>query len=87
MASDDPSYPVWHLLRTMLPVDLKVPTVASPVSRDEFVEAISSSLPQHIGRSGRLTDLDAKAFSERIGLSGTSLFIVINFVHGVQCAE
>ena len=69
---DDPSYPVWHLLRTMLPVDFSVQNVSTPITRDKFIEVISS-VPQHIiGKSHQFMDLDARGFSEQIGLSGIS---------------
>ena len=71
---DDPRYPVWHLLRTMLPVDFSVQKVSIPITRDKFIEAIGG-IPQHsniIGKSHQFVDLDARGFSEQIGLSGMS---------------
>ena len=68
VAADDPSYPVWHLLRTILPTESKVQTGASPTTK-EFIETISS-LPLHTAMSHGALELDAQGFCEHIGLSG-----------------
>ena len=65
---DDLSYPVWHLLKTMLPTDVSVQTAPSPTQR-EFIEMVGG-LPQHIERTGRSVWLNASGFSEELGLSG-----------------
>lgn len=68
---DEPSYPVWHLLKTMLPTDGNMQIAPSPTQR-EFVEVIGG-LPQHTERSGRSIWLNAREFSEELGLSGKTL--------------
>ena len=68
---DEPSHPVWHLLTTMLPTDGSMQTAPSPTQR-EFVEMIGG-LTQHIERSGRSMWLNAREFSEELGLSGRTL--------------
>ena len=68
---DDPSYPVWHLLKTMLPTDDSMTTAPTPTQR-EFIETVGG-LAQHIERVGRSMWLITRGFSEELGLSGSKL--------------
>lgn len=71
MKGDEVGYPVWHLLRTLLPNDGSEWTSACPVTQEEFLEVVGS-LPQHVEKSGRSVWLNAREFSEELGLSGTT---------------
>ena len=66
---------MWHLLRTMLPADDIVMTMAATPTQREFVEAVGG-LPKHIERSGRSMWLNARGFSEELGLSGTCTTLI-----------
>ena len=72
MKVDDPSYPVWHLLKTILPTDVMISaqTAPPPIQR-EFMEIVGG-LPQNIERTGRCMCLNASGFSEELGLSGNT---------------
>ena len=69
MKIDDPSYSVWHLLKTMLSNDGSTQTTALAPTQREFVEVVGD-LPQHIERLGRNMWLNARGFSQELGLSG-----------------
>ena len=69
MKIDDPSYSVWHLLKTMLSNDGSTQTMAPAPTQREFVEVVGD-LPQHIERSGRNMWLNARGFSQELGLFG-----------------
>ena len=73
---DDPSIPVWHLLTSMLPRDSEA-NFRAP-TQQQFVEAIGSS-SQHVKRSGRCIELDARGFSDKVGLAGT-LYVHVLFI-------
>ena len=70
---DDQSYQVWHLLRTMLPVEFQVQT-SSHSTRKEFVDTIGC-LPQHTERSGGVLHINAQSLTKEVGVSGACIIL------------